>query len=101
MNFRPSCCALISAAMLVPLSLSGCRGKQTRTAASVHEPPAPSESIEFDSSEDLTVPPPSPPRTARRPRLIPGGPTQPLSSPPREEFPGTGLPLPAPPADDY
>lgn len=92
-----TCCALALTATLI---LSGCRtGKNTTATQTTPQP-----SVDTYAQSNELVPPP--PRTAARPRLLPGGPTAPLSTPPSSDrltspTSRPSLPLPAPPAEDY
>jgi|GEM_PF-1368608 len=105
--FRPtllSACALILMSCLV---FTGCKSSQKNSASS----PSTQPSNESYAQQHNSKMPPAPARTAARPRLLPGGPSAPLTSPParRQTSPtssssaksGPSLPLPAPPAEDF
>jgi hypothetical protein len=105
--FRPtllSACALIVSTCF---AFAGCKSNQQSSASKPSTQPSNNAYAQQHNSKM----PPAPARTAARPRLLPGGPTAPLTPPParRGTSPtssssprsGPSLPLPAPPAEDF
>lgn len=101
---RQSLRSLCIFSALLALAIGGCRsGKKDQQA---NEPLSPPDSYSRESSRL----PPMPSLGESSPRLLPGGPSSPLQSPPnyrsysptgRSALSGPSLPLPAPPAEDF
>ena len=107
--FRPTLHTLCALVIVTFVTLTGCKTGQK--AAKSPSNPQPSSNAYAQQHNHYV--PPSPARTAARPRLLPGGPSTPLAQPPatpsrrtttptsRTNQSSPSLPLPAPPAEDF